>query len=156
MVQIVEVFFSYAHVDEELMSAVRRQMIIYERNGRLVKWYDRKIPPGDLWRESIDSRIRQAKVILLFLSPHFIESRYCFEIEGNIALERARCGEATVIPVILRPCAWQETPYAAFQALPKDGHPLSRCEDVDQASLEVAQAVAQVATSLQWRSSSAS
>jgi TIR domain len=146
LTRIAEVFFSYAHADEELMNSVRRQMIIYERNGILVKWHDRKIPPGDYWRNTIDERIRHAAVILLFFSPHFIESKYCYEIEGKIALERAKNKSAVVIPIILRPCAWQESPFGELQALPKDGRPVSQWTDVDQVCLDIAQAVKQRAT----------
>ena len=31
----IETFFSYAHDDEPLMDDVRRQLIVYERNGRI-------------------------------------------------------------------------------------------------------------------------
>ena len=32
----IEIFFSYAHEDEDLMNDVRRQLIVYERNGRIL------------------------------------------------------------------------------------------------------------------------
>src|SRR5712691_7128476 len=105
---MIEIFFSYAHADEDLMNDVRRQLVIHERNGRILKWHDRQIPPGDEWRNHIDSRLNRARIILLFLSPHFIESKYCYEIEGKTALRRHQDGTARVVPVILRPCAWHE------------------------------------------------
>jgi hypothetical protein len=42
----LEIFFSYAHEDEALMNDVRRQLVVYERNGRILKWHDRMIPPA--------------------------------------------------------------------------------------------------------------
>jgi hypothetical protein len=139
--QPIEVFFSYAREDEALMDDVRRQLIVHERNGRLIKWHDRSVPPGTEWGPAIDSRLRVAKIILLFMSPHFIESRYCYEIEGKVALERHRAGDAVVVPVILRPCHWQETPFGSLQALPRDGVPVSRWPDRDDACLDVATGV---------------
>lgn len=138
---MVEIFFSYAHEDEHLMDEVRRQMIVYEREGHLLKWHDRMIPPGSNWKQDIDQRLMSAKIILLFLSPHFIESRYCYEIEGKEALRRNAEGDAVVIPVILRPCAWTASPYGALQALPTDGKPISTWENIDVASLEVAESI---------------
>jgi hypothetical protein len=32
----LEIFFSYAHDDEDLMNDVRRQLIAFERNGRIL------------------------------------------------------------------------------------------------------------------------
>jgi hypothetical protein len=141
MPDVVEIFFSYAHADEALMNDVRRQLIVYERNGRILKWHDRQIPAGSEWRAEIDWRLHHARVVLLFVSPHFIESRYCYEVEGAAALRRHETGEARVIPVILRPCSWQEAPFGKLQALPRDGKPVSQWADRDEASLEVARGV---------------
>ena len=54
MAKPIEVFFSFAHEDEELMHDVRRQFIVLDREGRIAKWYDREIPPGAEWRTEID------------------------------------------------------------------------------------------------------
>jgi hypothetical protein len=123
------------------MDDVRRQLIVFERNGRILKWHDRQIPPGSDWRNQIDERLERAKIVLLFLSPHFIESRYCYEVEGQAALRRRDSGAAEVIPIILRPCAWQETPFGVLQALPRDAVPVSRWPDRDEACLNVATGV---------------
>jgi hypothetical protein len=137
----IEIFFSYAHEDEDLMNDVRRQLVVHERNGRILKWHDRMIPPGAEWRHQIDWRLEKAEIILLFLSPHFIESRYCYEVEGRVALRRHAAREAHVVPVILRPCFWRDTPYGMFQALPRNGRPVSRWKDRDEACLDVARGV---------------
>lgn len=137
----IEIFFSYAHEDEDLMNDVRRQLIVYERNGRILKWYDRQIMAGADWRQQIDWRLETAEIILLFVSPHFIESKYCYEVEGREALRRHRLGEARVIPIILRPCVWEESPFGRLQVLPRDGRPVSRWADRDEACLDVARGV---------------
>ncbi|MET0500344.1 MAG: toll/interleukin-1 receptor domain-containing protein [Candidatus Binatia bacterium] len=134
----IEIFFSYAHEDEDLMDAIRRQLIIFDRRDLIRKWHDRKIPPGDSWRRVIDNRIRRAKIILQFLSPHFFDSDYCYEIEMMVALKRHHIGEAVVIPIVLRPCAWQQTPLGFLQALPKDGRAVTAWRNRDQVCLEIA------------------
>ena len=55
-----------------------------------------------------------------------MESRYCYEVEVQAALRRHMAGLATVMPVILRPCSWQETPFARLQVLPSDAKPISQ------------------------------
>lgn len=137
----VEIFFSYAHEDERLMDIVRRQLAVRERLGQVVKWYDRMIPPGEAWRNKIDIRIEKAGIILLFMSPHFLESRYCYELEGKVALRRHREGSARVIPIVLRACDWMVTPFGELQALPRDGMPMSQWPDLDQASLDIVYAI---------------
>lgn len=137
----IEIFFSYAHEDEALMDVVRLQLVVRERLGEIVKWHDRMIPAGDEWRNQIDNRIERAHVILLFMSPHFLASRYCYQIEGEIALRRHREGTARVIPVILRACDWTVTPFGELQGLPQDGIPITQWPDRDQASLDVARGI---------------
>jgi hypothetical protein len=144
----IEIFFSYAHEDEMLMDSVRRQLVIFERQGRIVKWHDREIPPGVEWEAQIDQRLRSAHVILLFVSPAFIESRYCYDVEVVAALERHAAGSARVIPIILRPCAWEAAPFAALQALPTDGKPLTQWPDRDQVCLDIARSIIAVADQL--------
>ena len=130
-----------AHEDEELMNDVRRQLIVYERNGQILKWHDRMIPAGAEWRDQIDNRIETARIVLLFMSPHFIESQYCYEVEGQAALQRQKTGKAKVIPIILRPCAWEATPFGELQTLPADGKPISRSGDRDETCLNVARGI---------------
>ncbi|TAK11092.1 MAG: toll/interleukin-1 receptor domain-containing protein [Anaerolineae bacterium] len=144
----VEIFLSYAHEDEDLMNSVRRQLIVYEREGVIVKWHDREILPGEEWEGIIDDRINDAKIILLFLSSHFIESRYCYATEMSVALDRHATGEAVVIPIILRPCAWQKSPLGKIQALPVDGRPLSESRNRERVALNIAEGIIKVAERL--------
>jgi hypothetical protein len=144
-----DIFLSYAHADEGLMNDVRRQLIVFERNGQIRKWYDRQIQLGEDWERRIDSRLRCAKVILLLISPAFIESKYCYNIEMEEALRRHRRKNAVVIPIILRPCAWQKSPIGSLQALPKDGKPITQWSDRDQVCLDVANSVMDIVKKLQ-------
>jgi len=123
------------------MDRVRLQLAAYQRVGKISKWHDRQIPAGTGWRKQVDAQVRESEVILLFLSPDFINSKYCYEIEGGLALERHNANEALVIPVILRPCAWTVTPFGELQAVPGDGEPVSSWADVDAACLEAAKGI---------------
>ena len=144
----IEIFFSYAHQDEDLMDQVRRQLVVFERTQRITKWHDRRIPPGIEWKKQIDLRLNKAKIILLFVSPDFLDSKYCYEIEGQKALKRHRSGVARVIPVILRPCAWEESPFGELQALPKDARPITEWDNLDRVCLDVARGIMIVADEL--------
>ena len=152
---MIEIFFSYAHKDEKLMHEVRRQLIVFERQGRILKWHDREIPPGVEWQNEIDERLRKARVFLLFMSPRFIESKYCYQVEGQEALRRHDSMEATVIAVVLRPCEWEDSPFGKLQALPRDAKPVSTWDDLDIASLDVAHGVMSVVDALIERDRSA-
>lgn len=137
----IDVFFSYAHEDEALMNDVRRQLVVFDRQDIIRKWHDRQISPGTEWRGQIDSRLQHSHLILLFISPHFFESDYCYDVEMTEAMRRHQQGIARVIPVILRPCLWETAPFAQLQALPTDGRAVTLWENRDEACRNVAQGV---------------
>jgi hypothetical protein len=75
--------------------------------------------------------------VLLLLSIDFINSSYCYDIELDKALEQNDGKKCIVIPVILRACMWQHTPFAKLQALPKDAKPVCAWLDRDEAFVNV-------------------
>ena len=68
-------------------------------------------------------------------------SDYCYEKEMARALERHRAGDAVVVPVLLRPVDWKQSPLSALQALPKDARPVTLWPNVDEALLNVAEGI---------------
>jgi hypothetical protein len=148
MIRPIDIFFSYAHEDEALMDEVRRQLIGYDRRGIIRKWHDRQIAPGSNWRGQIDERLFRSDIILLFITPHFIESRYCYDVEMAEALRRHDANTARVIPVILRPCLWQDEPFARLQPVPTGGKPLTTWPNRDEGALNAAQGIMSVVREL--------
>jgi hypothetical protein len=55
------------------------------------------------------------------------------------AIQRHQNGTARVIPIILRPTDWTETPFSKLQVLPKDKDPITRWADRDAAFVHVVQ-----------------
>lgn len=149
----MSVFLSYAHEDEWLLSKLEAHLSGLKREGLISTWYDRQIMPGSHWAGVVDRHLEQASLILLLVSPDFLKSDYCYEIEIKRALERDQAGKAIVIPVILRPTDWKKTPLANLQALPAEGRPVTDWSDYDQAFLDVVAGIRWVAEKLSsWSS----
>ncbi len=140
----ISIFFSYAHEDTDLMNLVRRQLVRYEREGLIIKKYDRLIKPGQEWEGVIDADLNNSDIILLFISSYFMESKYCYNTEMKVALERHEKGEAVVIPIILRPCIWQDAQIGKLQALPDEGKPVTKWGNRDEAGVNVAEGIMSV------------
>jgi hypothetical protein len=140
----LDVFYSYAHADEALRLELEKALALLRRQQHIVGWHDRAIDPGSEWQEQIDARIRSAHIILLLISPDFMASSYCYDIELKLALERHARGEATVVPIILRPVEWSEAPFAHLQALPRDARPITLWANVDEAFTDVARGIRRV------------
>jgi hypothetical protein len=119
---------------EKHLSALKHQ-------GVIEAWHDRRIPAGHVFNTEIDAHLDSAEIILLLISSDFLASEYCYAKEMKRAMKRHDEGAATVIPVILRPCDWHDTPFGKLLAAPKDGKPITQWPNTDEAFLEVVRAI---------------
>ena len=132
-----ELFISYSHKDEELRNELNIHLSSLKRLGQVSVWYDRRILGGSEFSKEIDTHIDSADIILLLVSPDFIASDYCYDIEVDRALERHNKGDAVVLPIILRPCNWHDLPFGKLMATPTDGKPILKFSSLDDGFLEV-------------------
>lgn len=139
------VFFSYCHADEALRDQLEKQLSMLKRQGVIDTWHDRRIGAGQEIDAAIDDHINSDEIILLLVSPDFIASDYCYNIEMTRAMERHEAGDAIIIPVILRPCDWHYAPFGKLLGTPQDGKPVTLWPDRDEAFLQVAKEVRKAA-----------
>jgi len=142
----VKIFFCYAHEDELLLNQLKRQLRPLQRQELIDVWHDRDINAGTEWEQEISQHLNAADIILLLISPDFMDSDYCYCVEMKRAIERNEHGEAHVIPIILRPVYWQVEPLDKLQALPKDSLPITspKWGNLDEAFFDVAEGIRRV------------
>lgn len=112
----ITIFFCHAREDEAFLNKLKAHLRPLQRQGLIDVWYDRNISPGAEWEPEITKKLNAAQIILLLVSPDFMNSDYCYGIEMQRALERHRNGE----------------PLGKLQALPTDGKPVTDPEWHDQ------------------------
>lgn len=153
MAEPLEIFFSYTHADEAWQKKIEISLSTLKRQKLIKGWSDRNILGGSEWEKMINSHLQTAPIILLLISQDFINSDYCYSEELDQAIKLHETGRARVIPIILRPTDWtKDTPFARLQALPRDGKPISRWTDTDEALLEVAKGIRRVVEDIQKNS----
>lgn len=145
----IKLFYSYSHKDEWLRNELADHMSILRREGAITEWHDRRISAGDEWAGTINQHLNTADIILLLISADFLASDYSYDVEVKRAMKRHELGEARVIPIILRPVAWQGALFGKLQALPKDARPVTIWNDRDEAFLNVVEGIRQVAREIQ-------
>ena len=141
---MARVFFSYSHDDEQYRDLLEKHLAPLKHQGLIESWHDRRILAGAEVDQEIDQQLEQADVILLLISASFLASPYCYSIEMRRAMERHAAREATVIPIIVRPCHWQSSPFGSLLALPRDGKPITTWSNFDEAYTDVVQQVSKV------------
>jgi hypothetical protein len=142
--QPFRVFYSYSHKDEALRDELEEHLSLLKRQGFIAGWHDRRIGAGEEWKGQLDRNLEEAEIILLLVSPSFLASDYCYDVETKRALERHERGEARVIPIILRPVDWKGVPFEKLQALPIDLRPVTTWSNRDEAFKDIAEGIRRV------------
>ena len=144
----IRVFVSYSHVDEVHMRALESHLVVLKRSGLIDAWHDRRIAPGEEWAKRISDHLERADIVLCLLSPDFLASEYCNDVEIARALERRAEGLCQVMPIFVRDCIWWYTPLAELQPIPVGWRAITAEPDRDSAWAHVGSKIAEVAESL--------
>jgi len=120
----INLFFSYSHKDESLKEQLITHLSMLKRRGIINSWHDRMLVPGEEWDKKIKEELENADIILLLLSPDFINSNYCYENEVVRSVERHDNNQCITIPIMLRECDIEGAPFEKLQGLPKDFKPV--------------------------------
>lgn len=67
-------FCGYAHSDERYLDKLKTHLAGLRREGLIQDWDDREIVAGQVWEEVIATNLETADIILLLVSPDFIDS----------------------------------------------------------------------------------
>jgi hypothetical protein len=121
----IKVFISYSHKDEDIKSELDAHLIGLKRSEKIEVWQDRALIGGDEWNETIIEELKTADLIILLVSVNFLNSKYIWEKEVAIAMERHKNKTARVIPIIAKSCDFTDFSFAALQALPKNATPIN-------------------------------
>ena len=132
------IFISYAHKDNENSDPAKRWLdrlkehlepLVQQDN--LTVYSDQDIGLGDDWHGHIQTHLNGARAAVLLVSSAFLASKYIRNNELPVLLRNAKDLGVKIIPVILRPCAFDEVKY-------KYPDPISGPEVFTLASLQAA------------------
>ena len=76
----LKIFYSYAHEDETLQTELEKHLSNLRRQGYITTWHDRDISAGQEWKREINDHLNEAHIILLLVSPDFMNTDYCYSI----------------------------------------------------------------------------
>jgi hypothetical protein len=142
---VIEIFVSYAHEDERLKKQLIQHLSPLVRQRSIHYWDDQQLCAGEQ-REEIFRYFDAAHIILCLISPSFVSSNYCYDVEMKRAWQRRELDEAIIIPILLRPVDWSNLPFRTVQVIPRTRKPITRHSNRDQAFAEVAKEIGKVVT----------
>jgi hypothetical protein len=141
----VEIYCCYAHEDDEYLQMLKAHLNPFLRKGSILFWDDTNISPGAVWQDEVDNHLETASMVLLLVSADFMNSDYCYSKEMTRVMQQHEEGTIRVIPIIVRPVAWQEAPFGKLQVLPTGAKAVSLWGNRDQGFLDIVQGIAKVA-----------
>lgn len=144
----LKVFLSYSHKDEDIKESLDAHLTTLKRCGFIDTWDDRKIQGGEEWDSLIKKQVLEADIILLLISANFIASEYIWKKELSLAIERHEKKEAVVVPIFIKPCDWTGLAFSKIQGIPRNGMPVTKYPDYDEALMEVAKGVRMIVDKL--------
>jgi hypothetical protein len=151
-----KVFISYSHKDEDAMRELDKFLGPLEKDGKITIWTDRKILPGQNWKNIILKELEDADLTLLLVSANFLDSDFIDKEEIPRAFQRMNEHGKHVVPIILNYCLWDHSVLKVLQAIPKDGKPIASYSNPSQAWNEVARAILGLLDIIQHDSASVS
>ena len=149
-----KLFISYAREDKEYKDQLVVHLKGLTRRGVIESWHDGQLVAGQEWNDEIVRNLREARVVLLLISPYFIDSDYISEVELAQAGERYERGEVSVIPVLVRNVhGWESEPLGSrtlgsFQAVPRNSQFVADWVNRDAAFKEIVAEVEQAVQAL--------
>jgi TIR domain-containing protein len=132
---MIKILYLYARKDKSLFQRLLKHLSLLRREMRISEWSDDEILPGMDRAREIDRQLSTADVIPILLSANFLNSEDCCH-QMYQARDRLHTGNVHVIPVILSPVNWKETPVGNLQALPTEGRPVTQWRDREAAFQE--------------------
>src|SRR3981081_3174650 len=133
----LHIFYCYAHEDRAFRESLDSHLTEFKRQHLLTTWSDREIRAGEEWKTVIDTYLQEADIILCLVSPDFLASDYCYERGMQKALARHKEGAARVLPILIRPTYWENTPLSELKMLPSGALPVILWPNPDTAWVNI-------------------
>jgi hypothetical protein len=111
------VFVSYSHHDTQFLDQLQTHLKPFVRRDAITVWSDMQIQPGSKWLEEIKAALAKTAVAIMLVTPSFLASDFIHEHELGPVLTEAAAGGVKILWVLIRDCAYNETPLKDYQAV---------------------------------------
>ena len=119
-----KIIISYSHKDRYWLDQLRIHLAMLEQRQMIELWDDTQIAPGMHVQQAMTDALMEADFALLLVSKDFLASEVIMGQELPLILRRLSRSQFTILPLILSPCMYEESPLGSYQAF-NPNNPLS-------------------------------
>src|SRR5947209_5550127 len=122
--QPIKIFFSCApdsDRDKRFVLALEKHFADQTNYGEVKIWHVHKASPGSNVQQEILTNLNSSDIILIFLSPDYMNNAFCVNREGAQAASLHNSRIAIVRVLLIRPIAWRTAPFNVCEVLPESG-----------------------------------
>jgi len=119
-----KIIISYSQKDRHWLELLRTHLAVLEQRQMIELWDDTRIAPGMHMQQAMSDALMAADFALLLVSADFLASEVIMSQELPQILQRLSQSQFTILPLILSPCLYDESPLRVYQPFNPNG-PLS-------------------------------
>jgi hypothetical protein len=126
------VFVSYAHQDKDWHRRLIQMLGPLKTRYVHAIWHDLLLQPGVDWSKEIDTSLDAARIVVLMVTPAFLDSQFIQTRELAPVLAAVAAGEKTLLWVYVSTCAYDDAGIGKYQAAHDITEPLDALSPADQ------------------------
>src|SRR5439155_11082434 len=105
--------------DKRFVLALEKHFADQINYGEVKIWHVHKASPGLNLQQEILTKLNSSDIILIFLSPDYMNNAFCVNREGAQAASLESSRIATVRVLLIRPIVWRTAPFNFCEVLPE-------------------------------------
>ncbi len=126
-----KIFISYSNRDQEWKDRlVSKLKALANVTGITFSTDNRLAPESVAWGPDEEKELREAKIVIMLISPNFLDSDIIMTKEVPLALDLQEEKGVHIIPLLIKNCPWRKTRwFANIQTFPENARPLEEKSD---------------------------
>lgn len=127
------IFLLYVEKDIAYLEQLKKHLAVLERQGLIALADENDVLAGQHIDEEIKRSIEATDMVLALISSTFLSADYPHYNYVMYAMQHNKM----IIPILLRPCDWKQSPWKGLKALPRNGRYISQSRDKAKAFYEI-------------------
>lgn len=127
-----QIFISYAHEDVRIRDEFERMLAPARERGIIGIWSDDIIVAGENWSQNIHRALERARVGLLLVTDHFLQSKFINKVELARLLSSAKRGNVSIRWVPVSASLYTYSELGEIQACCDPTRPLDQLDEAER------------------------